>query len=202
MKVQRLAAVMFLVSGAAAGAQSERYAIVPFIVPSSSVRFTAPADWHVLGRDSSAEQSAIIFHVRLPSDSSFRDRANVMVVVRNRPKSSDFRALTDTLFGDMYDGKPGDLVMGDTMPSTDRRFLFWRGTQGKTTYLIFDDFGRRGMIVVHVRMTLPMLDGITRTLRDRYTRDTEQLLSSITVGGAKLFPGWAGHPSMVIMPER
>jgi hypothetical protein len=187
-------------SAASADAQTGRHAVVPFTVPGSNVRFAAPTDWHVIGRDSTAERSDIFFHVRLPSDASSSDRANVMVVVRNLTTSSDFRTLTDSLFDSMNDGKPGNLIMGDTMPSADRRFLFWRGTQGKTAYLIFDDFSRRGTVVVHVRMTLPTLESTAGTWFDRYSHDTEQLLGSITAGGSKLFPGWAGHPSMFLAP--
>ena len=186
-----VAAVM-LALASAAQAQT-RPATIEYKLHRGQVSFRAPTRWHLIKRIDEDSASAVIFHVRNPATDTGAARANVLVSVFWHSPRGDFRAQTDTLFNALFDG---GAVLGDTMPAPSRRFLFWRGQAGEMPYAIFDDFGRNGAILVHVRMALPMAEGTTAQWNTQYSADTERLLASIRVGGAPLFPGWAGHPEL------
>ena len=202
-KSRNIAIGAIITLGACSRAQDE--STTAFTLRHGQVRFQAPTAWHVLQlRDDDllttlqqkdgAERARAVFHVRNPVTDKGRDRANVLVRVLMRPAGQELRSLSDTLFGQLLD--PGALVLGDTMPAPNRRFFFWRGQQGATPYAIYDDFASRDTIVVHVRMTVPIVTGTSPEWSAAYERDTERLLASLMAGENRIFPDWAGHPQL------
>jgi len=189
-----LCATIVTTSGTAFGALGAA-PLTDFRLEHGAVHFQAPANWHLLQQEDSDSGAMVIFHVRNPAtDSKGPDRANVLVSVERTGSTGEMRAITDTLFASMFDST--GIVLGDTMPTRDTRFLFWRGQQGATPYALFDDYGRRGGMVIHVRMSLPIVAATPTSWTQAYGRDTQALLASIKVKGDPVFPGWTGHPTV------
>ena len=194
MQLGTRAATLFAIVALVACRSKRDASLAEYTLRHGMVRFEAPVAWHLLQQQDSAANSSIVFHIRNPVTDSGPDRANVLVRALSRPSGQELRLLTDTLFGEVLD--PGALVLGDTMPGPDRRFFFWRGQQRGTPYVIYDDFARRDSIIIHVRMTVPVVSGTPAEWNETYSRDTERVLSSVTVDRRQVFPDWAGHPQL------
>jgi hypothetical protein len=165
---------------------------------STRVQFLAPQGWRVLDLMDSDSVNRVIFHVpSSATDSVGPERTNVLVTAfRHLPAGASFDTLTADLFASMS-GQGSVVVLSDSMlAAPERRFLFWRGQQGATPYVIVDDFARIAGMVIHVRMAMPVLGNLPRDWTRRFSADTERLLASIRVDGQAAFPGWVAHPSV------
>ena len=194
MQLRTRAGTLFAIVTLVACRQDHTASVAEYTLRHGVVRFEAPVAWHLLQQQDSAENARVIFHVRNPVTDSGPERANVLVRALSRPAGADMHAYTVTLFGGVLD--PGALVLGDTIPDPERRFFFWRGQQRGTPYVIYDDFGRRDSIIVHVRMTVPVVAATPVEWNEAYSRDTERVLASLKVDRRQVFPDWAGHPQL------
>ncbi|MEO6211744.1 MAG: hypothetical protein ABIQ10_16665 [Gemmatimonadaceae bacterium] len=156
------------------------------------MRFRVPEEWHFLQQIDSGETHLAVFHVRNAVIDAGRDRNNVEIDVLRTDTHANFHTVSDTLFSSVFD--PNGIVLADTAPTPNRRFFFWRGQLRKTVYAIYDDYGRRNDVVIHVRMTHPIGRELQERWSNEYALDTAAFLSSITIDSERVFPGWAGHP--------
>src|SRR5690242_11051485 len=121
-------------------------ALTDYQLAGGAIRFRAPAHWHVVQAPKPGDDDAAIFHIRNAATDSGSDRTNVIVWVLHGPATTPFREATDQVLAGSLNG----LVLEDTLlgrmrdtADPERRFVFWRGQQGTTGYMLFDDFSRR-----------------------------------------------------------
>jgi hypothetical protein len=174
-------------------------ALADYRLAGGAVRFRAPAHWHVVRAPTSGDDFAAVFHVRSAAVDSGTDRTNVLVSVLHGPAATPFRAATDGVLAMLLEGPVlGDTLLGRAGDAADpeRRFIFWRGQEGATAYALYDDFGRRDTLMVHVRAAVPISAMASAAWADSLEAGTRRLLASVTLGGVPLFPGWAGHPNL------
>jgi hypothetical protein len=131
----------------------------------------------------------------VPSLSTGDVRTEVYVGLVTDGPVQDLAAATDSLLGSMTAGSLR-AMLADTMPDPDHRFVWWNGESHGVSYSIFDDFAQAGGPVVHVLISMPMVEGAPLDQLRIFARDTDHLLSTLTVGGRRVFPGWAMHPTV------
>jgi hypothetical protein len=167
--------------------------VATFLLP-GAVRVDAPCGWHLVEEDETDSVVSLAFGAPNALTDSGADRTSVLIVVHRRTQARDFRALTDTLFESLGQGTGRVIVLGDTMPDATTRFVFWRGQKGGSPYSVYDDFGRKGAVIVHVRIVLPVGAGLGEWMA-RFSGDSERLLAGLRVQQTALCLGWAARPS-------
>jgi hypothetical protein len=168
--------------------------VATFLLP-GGVRVDAPCGWHLVDENESDSVVSLAFNAPNTLTDSGADRTSILIVVHRRTQGKDFRALTDTLFESLGQGTGRVIVLGDTMPDATTRFVFWRGQRGGSPYSVYDDFGRKGAVMVHVRIALPVVAAHGEWMA-RFSGDSERLLAGLRVQQTALFLGWAARPSL------
>jgi hypothetical protein len=168
--------------------------VATFLLP-GGVRVDAPCGWHLVDENETDSVVSLAFNAPNMVADSGPDRASILIIVHRRAFGRNFRALTDTLFEGLGQGTGRVIVLGDTMPDATTRFIFWRGQKGGSPYSIYDEFGRKGAVTVHVRIALPVTVAHGDWLQ-RFSGESERLLAGVRVEQTALFLGWAARPSL------
>jgi|GEM_PF-6172192 len=150
-------------------------------IDTGRLRFEVPSEWQVL--DSTASRAQ--FHVP-----AMFSQSRVVVEVSIDPHGAGpgrLREITDT-FGSRIVGTSPAV---DTMPDPNHRY-YRSGGEPQT----FIDFGQEGSVIVYVTMAAPALQPPPLAAQAAYARDTDHLLSTLTIDGSPVFSGWTLHPTV------
>jgi hypothetical protein len=153
------------------------------------IGLSAPVDWAMPAREANMSRFTV------PALSSDEGRTEVYVAIVTDGPVQDLAAATDPILADMTAGSLR-MVLADTMPDPDHRFFWWHGEHNGVPYSIFDDFAQAGGPVVHVLISMPVAQGTPLAPLRAFARDTDHLLSTLTVDGHRMFPGWTMHPTV------
>jgi hypothetical protein len=153
------------------------------------VGLSVPVDWAMPSKGTET------VHFTVPSLSTDYGRTEVYVALITDGPVQDLAAATDPLLSSMTAGSLR-AMLADTMPDPDHRFVWWNGEHQGVPYSIFDDFAQAGGPVVHVLISMPAVEGGPVDQLRMFARDTDHLLSTLTVAGRRVFPGWTMHPTV------
>jgi hypothetical protein len=159
-------------------------------VRNGDVQVEVPDTWEVRR----SWMSGLAFRVPALTDSLRRAQADVSVITAYRPAVPDFARLTDTLQAGLATKARGPVLV-DTMPDAGHRYTWWSWDRNGTTFSVFDGYGGAAdTLAVRALFIIPLLKDRPRAAYEALSRDTGHLLSTLTVDGRRVFPGWALHP--------
>jgi hypothetical protein len=155
------------------------------------LRLEASTEW----RMSENGATEIAFSVPAVSDPQGGARTEVYVGILGPGPVRDLAAATDSVLARLTAGSLR-AVLADTMPDANHRYFWWNGEHDGTSYSIFNDFGQAGGAVVHVLISMALLEDTPQAAHEAFARDTGHLLSTLSVDGQRVFPGWTMHPTV------
>lgn len=152
------------------------------------LRFEAPVGWEM------PRSGGGFFSFVVPEISGEGGRAEVYVGL-SAGAVGDLANATDSVLGQIT-ARGLREVLADTMPDARHRYFWWHAEDGGTSYSVFNDFGHAGGRMAHVMISLPLLPETPPAALEAFARDTDHLLSTLTVDGQRVFPGWTMHPTV------
>lgn len=153
-----------------------------------TLRIEAPVNWRLTNRGAGS------FSFAVPDISGPGVQTEVYVAVFGDGAIQDLGSETDPVLAQIT--ARGLLeVLADTMPDARHRYFWWHGQHRETSFSIFNDFGHAGGRAAHVMISVPLIPTPVPVLA-ALSRDTNHLLSTLTVDGKRVFPGWTMHPTV------
>jgi hypothetical protein len=149
-----------------------------------------PPEWHIHHRT----DQHVGFSVPSMSDPDVAARTTVMVALVPMEPGRTLQATSDAILSNLTNDPKFVEVYADTMPDADHRYFWWHGVAENVSYSNFNNFGRAGTKVVPVMISLAEHSADMVAL-EAFSRHSDHLLSSMTVNGRRVFPGWTMHPT-------
>jgi hypothetical protein len=151
-----------------------------------------PPEWHIHHRT----DQHVGFSVPSMSDPDVKARTTVMVALVPMEPGRTLQATSDAMLSNLTNDPKFVEVFADTMPDADHRYFWWHGVAENVSYSNFNNFGRAGQKVVPVMISLALGEhSADMAALEAFSRDSDHLLSSMTVDGRRVFPGWTMHPT-------